>query len=119
MSAENPWVARAEAVAHAVLARHADDVDSQGRWPAERPAELGGAGAAPAAFTAVTRALAEQCASTAMIYLMHVCATQVMVRASSFPLREPVLREVAAGRHLATLAVSEKGSRSHFWAPVS
>ena len=29
------------------------------------------------------------------------------------------LREAAAGRHLSTLAWSEKGSRSHFWAPVS
>jgi len=30
-----------------------------------------------------------------------------------------VLREAARGRHLSTLAFSEKGSRSHFWAPVS
>ena len=28
-------------------------------------------------------------------------------------------REVAAGRHLSTLAFSEAGSRSHFWAPLS
>jgi alkylation response protein AidB-like acyl-CoA dehydrogenase len=130
---ENPWVARAEAVAREVLARHADDVDGTGRWPAESmaalseagllgltvPAELGGGGAGAVVFAAVTRALAEQCASTAMIYLMHVCAAQVLVKAPSFALRGSVLREVAAGRHLATLAVSEKGSRSHFWAPVS
>src|SRR5262249_60062777 len=30
-----------------------------------------------------------------------------------------VLREIGAGRHLSTLALSEAGSRSHFWAPVS
>src|SRR5262245_58589486 len=130
---DNAWVAKAEAVARAVLARHADDVDSKGRWPAESvaalvevgllgltvPVELGGAGAGPTTFAAVTRTLAGQCASTAMIYLMHVCATQVLVQAPPFPLREPVLRQIAAGRHLGTLAVSEKGSRSHFWAPVS
>jgi alkylation response protein AidB-like acyl-CoA dehydrogenase len=29
------------------------------------------------------------------------------------------LRDVARGRHLTTLAFSERGSRSHFWAPVS
>ena len=29
------------------------------------------------------------------------------------------LAEIAAGRHLSTLAFSEAGSRSHFWAPVS
>ncbi len=130
---ENPWVAKADAVAHSVLARHANDVDDMGRWPAESvaalgeagllgltvPAALGGAGAGPTTFTAVTSALAAQCASTAMIYLMHVCATQVMVRAPSFPLREGLLKRIATGRHLGTLAFSEKGSRSHFWAPVS
>src|SRR5207253_11375284 len=29
------------------------------------------------------------------------------------------LKEIAAGRHLSTLAFSEAGSRSHFWTPVS
>jgi alkylation response protein AidB-like acyl-CoA dehydrogenase len=33
--------------------------------------------------------------------------------------RRALLRDAAAGRHLSTLAFSEKGSRSHFWAPVS
>ena len=33
--------------------------------------------------------------------------------------REPYLRAAARGRHLSTLAFSERGSRSHFWAPVS
>jgi alkylation response protein AidB-like acyl-CoA dehydrogenase len=31
----------------------------------------------------------------------------------------PTLREIVAGRHLSTLAFSEAGSRSHFWAPIS
>jgi alkylation response protein AidB-like acyl-CoA dehydrogenase len=83
------------------------------------PAEFGGGGAGPHTVAAVTQALAEQCASTAMIYLMHLCATQVVAQASALPQREQVLREIAAGRHLGTLAFSEKGSRSHFWAPVS
>jgi alkylation response protein AidB-like acyl-CoA dehydrogenase len=30
-----------------------------------------------------------------------------------------VLAEIAAGRHVSTLAFSEAGSRSHFWAPLS
>ena len=30
-----------------------------------------------------------------------------------------MLKEIGAGRHLTTLAFSEAGSRSHFWAPVS
>ena len=131
--ADDVWVGKAESVARAVLARHAADVDSSSRWPAESvaalsevgllgltvPKDVGGPGAGPATFTAVASALAEHCASTAMIYLMHVCATQVVAQARSFALREAVLQEIAAGRHLGTLAVSEKGSRSHFWAPVS
>ena len=30
-----------------------------------------------------------------------------------------VVSDIVAGRHLSTLAFSESGSRSHFWAPVS
>jgi len=130
---ENPWVDRARLVALEVLAKHADDVDRQGRWPAEGvaalaesrllgltiPAPFGGAGEGPRTFAAVTRSLAEQCASTAMIYLMHVCGVQVIAAASAFSLRDATLRAAAEGRHLSTLAFSEKGSRSHFWAPVS
>jgi alkylation response protein AidB-like acyl-CoA dehydrogenase len=129
----NDWLARAEVVAREVLARHAGDVDRQGRWPAESiaaladagllgltvPAALGGAGAGPRTFAAVVRTLSQHCASTAMIYLMHVCAGQVVAAAPAYPLREEVLRAMAAGRHLGTLAFSEKGSRSQFWAPVS
>jgi alkylation response protein AidB-like acyl-CoA dehydrogenase len=127
------WVERAGEVAAEVLGRHADEVDREGRWPAESlaalaeagllglvvPEEFGGAGAGPRTVAGVVRALAEGCASTAMIYMMHVCGVQVIAQASSFPLREQVLRDAAAGRHLSTLAFSEKGSRSHFWAPVS
>jgi alkylation response protein AidB-like acyl-CoA dehydrogenase len=131
--AKHGWVARAAEVAEQVLAKHAADVDRQGRWPSESiaalaksgllgltvPTTLGGAGETPRTFAAVASQLAEGCASTAMIYLMHVCGTQVIAAAESFPERETVLQAAAAGKHLSTLAFSEKGSRSHFWAPVS
>src|SRR5262249_14570179 len=132
-SAEVKWIGIARGVAGEALSRHAGDVDVRGRWPAESvralaeggllgltvPCEAGGAGQGPRTFAVVTGILAERCASTAMIYLMHVCAAQVIAAAPSFPLRAAVLRDMAAGRHLSTLAFSEKGSRSHFWAPVS
>ena len=131
--ADNKWVGKAEDLAREVLAHHADDVDRQGRWPGEGlaalgesgllgltvPSTSGGGGEGARTFAAVTRTLAEHCASTSMIYLMHVCATQSIAAAQTFPLRETLLRSVAAGQHLSTLAFSEKGSRSHFWAPVS
>jgi alkylation response protein AidB-like acyl-CoA dehydrogenase len=131
--AEDPCVRKAAELAREVVARHADDVDRRGRWPAESmealgragllgltvPAALGGAAEGPRTFVVVTSTLAENCASTAMIYLMHTCGIQVIAAAASFPHRDEVLRAAAAGRHLCTLAFSEKGSRSHFWAPVS
>jgi alkylation response protein AidB-like acyl-CoA dehydrogenase len=130
---ETNWLSVAHAVGCETLARHAGDVDQRGRWPVESvqalgergllgltvPTTFGGPGEGPRTFAAVTRILAQQCASTAMVYLMHVCATQVIAAAGMFPLREVVLRDVVAGRHLSTLAFSEKGSRSHFWAPLS
>src|SRR3954454_1225648 len=122
------WPPRAETIAREVLARHADDVDRRARWPAEGiaalaeagflgltvPAESGGAGQGPRTFFAVMRTLSGQCASTAMIYLMHDCAAQVIGAAKEFPARDSILRDMVAGRHLSTLAFSEKGSRSHF-----
>ena len=83
------------------------------------PAELGGSGLGPRSFAAVTAALAEADASVAMVYLMHICAVATIAAAPPGAAVEPILREIAAGRHLSTLAISESGSRSHFWAPVS
>ena len=129
----SPWVAQAESVSRDVLAKQAADVDKLARWPAESinalkaggflgltvPESHGGAAQGPRVFSAVLAKLAEGCASTAMIYLMHVCGTSVVIAANAFGRRDPVLNDIAAGKHLSTLAFSEKGSRSHFWAPVS
>ncbi len=130
---ENPWLTRAKIVAWEVLAQHADDVDQLGCWPTESmaalkksglmgltvPKKFGGEGEGPGTFTRVVRILASGCASTAMIYLMHICGTQVIVAAEGLAGRDDILKDIAAGKHLSTLAFSEKGSRSHFWAPVS
>jgi alkylation response protein AidB-like acyl-CoA dehydrogenase len=52
-----------------------------------------------------------------MVYLMHLCGTACYATVPE--LTAGLLRDAAAGKHLATLAFSEKGSRSHFWSPVS
>ncbi len=77
--------------------------------------EVGGRGEAYRAATLVIEELAHHCASTAMVTLLHYCAVPVVEAYGP----EDVRREVAAGRHLLALALSEVGSRSHFWAPVS
>jgi len=69
----------------------------------------------------VTATLAEADASVAMVYVMHILATAAIsaARPNASEATTPILQEIAAGRHLSTLAFSEAGSRSHFWAPVS
>jgi len=115
-----------------VAGADAASVDRDARFPSEAigalrergllgltlPDTVGGRGGTPTDFLAVTRALASRCASTAMVFLMHVCAAQVTLAGTSRGDSEE-LRAMADGSNLTTLAFSERGSRSHFWAPVS
>jgi alkylation response protein AidB-like acyl-CoA dehydrogenase len=78
-------------------------------------AEVGGQGEDLAAGACVIEQLARACGSTAMVVLMHYAATAVIEAHGPRPVRQ----DIAAGRHLSTLAFSEAGSRSHFWAPLS
>ncbi len=66
------------------------------------------------AATSVIESLAASCGSTAMVVLMHYAATAVLEDYGPDNIR----RAIAEGGHLTTLAFSEVGSRSHFWAPL-
>jgi alkylation response protein AidB-like acyl-CoA dehydrogenase len=123
-----------EAVAKvtAVAAAHAEEVDTDGTYPVDSVAalresgllglviseEAGGMGAGPVEFIEVMGSIAAACGSTAMIYLMHVAAAVTVASAPPIGLPD-LLSRMASGEVLGTLAFSEKGSRSHFWAPVS
>lgn len=127
-------VSRAKEIADRVLAPVARQSDKEGRFSAEAvealgqagllglmlPTEAGGPGLGPRAFAAVTATLAEADASAAMVYLMHACGTATIAaaRPGTAALGD-ALKDIAAGKHLTTLAFSEAGSRSHFWAPIS
>jgi alkylation response protein AidB-like acyl-CoA dehydrogenase len=124
---------RAAVLRTEVLVANAPEVDANARFPKESVAalaregflglcvakEFGGEGQGPRAFAAVTEELAQGCSSTAMIYVMHVAATQMIASSSTLRRKKDVLQQIAAGKHLTTLASSERGSRSQFWAPVS
>jgi len=128
-------VLKAREIAGSVLAPSAEQNDTAGRFSSEAvqslgqsgllglmlPADLGGAGLGPRTFAEVTATLAEADASVAMVYLMHILGTATIsaARPSAAQTVTPILEEIAAGRHLSTLAFSEAGSRSHFWAPIS
>ncbi|HMO59554.1 MAG TPA: acyl-CoA dehydrogenase family protein [Roseiflexaceae bacterium] len=77
--------------------------------------DVGGMGLAHRAAADVVAQLAGSCASTAMVVCMHYAATAVIEAYGPRAIREAI----AGGRHLSTLAFSEAGSRSHFWAPLS
>jgi alkylation response protein AidB-like acyl-CoA dehydrogenase len=77
--------------------------------------EVGGMGYAHRAAAHVVEQLSGACGSTAMVVCMHYAATAVLEAYGPRDIRAAI----AAGHHLSTLAFSEAGSRSHFWAPVS
>jgi alkylation response protein AidB-like acyl-CoA dehydrogenase len=124
-------VQQAASLADQFIAPHAAKIDSDHEFPRESLAALGRAGflglTVPSAFggsgqglrtaAAVLEQIAQRCSSTAMIYLMHVCGVGCYAvapdKTASF------LQAAARGDHLTTLAFSEPGTRSHFWAPVS
>ena len=128
-------VSKAREIASRVLAPSAGQNDKSGRFSTEAveslgesgllalmlPADFGGSGLGPRAFAVVTATLAEADASVAMVYLMHILGTATIsaARPSAAQSLVPILKEIGAGRHLSTLAFSEAGSRSHFWAPIS
>jgi alkylation response protein AidB-like acyl-CoA dehydrogenase len=82
------------------------------------PAEVGGMGGSPLDLVDAVSGVAAACGSTSMVYLMHLSASAAIAAA---PPRDAadILGALADGSLLATLAFSERGSRSHFWAPVS
>jgi len=128
-------VLKAREIASRVLAPSAGQNDKAGRFSIEAiaslgesgllglmlPVDVGGQGLGPRSFAAVMATLAEVDASVAMVYLMHILGTAAIsaARPGTAQAIAPILREIGAGRHLSTLAFSEVGSRSHFWAPVS
>ncbi len=120
-------------IARSVLAPAAADNDRQGRFSTEAieelgnagllglmlPTDIGGMALGPRELSDVVATLAEVDASVAMVFLMHTLASVTIAAAPRTPALEEVLRAMASGRHLSTLAFSESGSRSHFWSPVS
>src|SRR5215471_18563205 len=126
-------LSKAKEIAERVLAPAAGPNDKEGRFSTEAvdalgragflgltlATEFGGTGLGPRTFAAVTATLAEADASAAMVYLMHICATATIAAARPGAAVAETLKDISAGKHLTTLAFSEAGSRSHFWAPVS
>ncbi|WP_321787435.1 acyl-CoA dehydrogenase family protein [Paraburkholderia sp. J94] len=76
--------------------------------------EVGGMGLGLAQACQVVERIARDCPSTAMVVTMHYAGASLIEKYGPVEIRGAVAR----GEHLTTLAWSETGSRSHFWAPV-
>lgn len=121
---------RTAAEAVAMVAReHAARVDQEASFPTATAdaarkhgllgllskKEVGGHGARLRDAAHVIERIARECGSSAMVMTMHYSGTAVIEAHGDLATRQAI----AAGKHLSTLAFSEAGSRSHFWAPVS
>lgn len=120
-----------EALARAisdVVAPAAAQVDRDGTFPeasiralaetgvlgALSATDVSGAGLGVRDAADIVERISGACGSTAMVVLMHYSAVGLIEAHGPRDVREAI----AAGRHLSTLAFSEAGSRSHFWAPL-
>jgi isovaleryl-CoA dehydrogenase len=115
-------------VVDTVVEPNARDIDQSGTFPRAAIDELatagllgltvdasvGGSGQGLRAAADVIEQLAAACSSTAMVVLMHYAGVAILEAYGP----DDVRRAVAEGSHLTTLAFSEAGSRSHFWAPL-
>ncbi|MGK5728140.1 acyl-CoA dehydrogenase family protein [Streptomyces sp. URMC 124] len=111
----------------------AREIDEAGRFPEEAvralgdagllaltiPREDGGAGASADELGDVVLRLATACASTAMVYVMHVTALNSFLALPAGPQRSAYLAEIRKNRLLVTEAISEPGSGSQWWSVES
>jgi alkylation response protein AidB-like acyl-CoA dehydrogenase len=123
------WLEGIERISEEIIAPAAAEIDATGTFPRAAITamgkagllglvsgkEVGGLGEGHAAATRVVERIARECASTAMVVCMHYCGVAVIEAFGQRDAREAVAR----GEHVTTLAFSESGSRSHFWAPMS
>lgn len=114
------------------LGQLASESDAAGEFPSESvrhlreagllalgvPAEFGGAAGTPGQFATMVETIARADGSLGMIYVMHFAAAK-SIEGSTLADKETLLRKIADGSHLSTLAASEQGSRSLFWMPMS
>lgn len=111
----------------------ADGVDAEARWPAEGiralqqaklggltiPHEFGGLGLGIAGLVRVCEQIGRACASTALCFGMHCVGAAVIAAKATTRHVDEYLDPISEGEHITTLALSEPGSGSHFYYPLT
>src|SRR5260370_12119748 len=129
MPASHDYLATLDSVIESTVAPTAAEVDRTGVFPRSSvealakagllglisAPQVGGRGQGLPAAAEVMERLGSTCGSTAMVLLMHYAGTAGIEAHGSEDIRGAIARD----EHLTTLAFSEAGSRSHFWAPLS
>jgi acyl-CoA dehydrogenase len=117
------FVATAARIGREVLAVHADEVDSESRFPAESiqamrdagmlgalvPTELGGLGLSIDTVSRAVTELGKHCSSSAMVYAMHLIQVACLVEHGTTPALRDYTSEVARAGLLLASATSEVG----------
>jgi len=121
----NDLLSQVRSVSADVAAKHADDVDRQARFPIETvralqqikalsasvPTELGGAGCDMRQLSAMSAALAQGCASSAMVFAMHhiqvACLARHGLNSKFF---RDYLTELVAKQYVLASMTSEVGT---------
>jgi alkylation response protein AidB-like acyl-CoA dehydrogenase len=113
------------------IAGRAAETDASGKFPQENiktlgdsgllgmfvPKQHGGMEANSAEFARAAQKVGGACASTGMIFVMHNCAIYMMNKHWSDAAE--ILTAAAKGKHLSTLACSERGTGANFYASFS
>ena len=131
--ADRDLVERVRTLASSVLSANAAETDKSASFPSANiqaladagllgllvPRAAGGLEADGSEFVDCLVEIAGACASTGMVFVMHCCGTEVIKRLLTAPRREEILKQIASGKHLSTLACSERATGIHFYASYS
>lgn len=122
---------RAGRVAAEQIAPLAASVDEECRWPEHSfkalgdaklmgllvPKRLNGLEQGLLSLAVLTETLSQSCASSAICYGMHCVGTAVIAAKATPHQAENLLRPIAEGKHVTTIALSERGTGAHFYFP--
>lgn len=120
--------ADARRIADEVIRPNADRIDREGEFPRANlqalaragyngillPRDLGGLGLDHVAFAIVTEEIARACASTALVYVMHIGAVQTIALFGNDDQKRRWLAPARDGL-IGTYSTSEKASGGHWW----
>ena len=132
-SALRAHAAAAAEIAATVTRPRAEEDDRLARWPRETmealaaagllglnaPRSVGGHEQGLTGLTAVAHQLALESPSAALCFAMHCVGTAVIAAKATDAQTEEFLIPIARGQHITTLSLSEPGTGSEFWVPMT